>query len=307
VTIPAGRILAVRRFNRFYTKQIGLLDEALLRSPFSLTEARLIYELAQRDHTTPTQLAEELGLDPGYVSRLLKSLEQRGLVDRRSSGSDRRHVLLRLSRDGARAFAALDDASQKQLSVLLSSLSDGNQLRLIDAMARIEAILGAAPAPPPPHVLRPHHVGDLGWVVWRHGVLYAEEYGWNEEFEALVASIVAKFVREYDAARERCWIAEQHGENVGSVFIVKESETVARLRLLLVEPSARGLGLGGHLVEACIRFARQARYECIRLWTNDVLTAARRIYERAGFVLKHEAPHHAFGRDLVEQTWELVL
>jgi DNA-binding MarR family transcriptional regulator/GNAT superfamily N-acetyltransferase len=301
------RVEAVRRFNRFYTRQIGVLEEGLLRSPFSLTEARVLYELAHHRETTATPLAEELGLDAGYLSRILRSFEQRGLIEREASSTDGRQLLIQLSPDGENAFARLNADSRDQLSALLGTLSEGAQERLLDAMLTIEDVLGARPESGTPYILRPHQPGDMGWVVWRHGVLYSQEYGWNEEFEALVADIVSKFVRDFDQKRERCWIAEKNGQNVGSVFLVKESDSVARLRLLLVEPTARGLGIGKRLVEECIRFARRVRFQKITLWTNDVLVAARRIYEQTGFHLVHEGPHRSFGQDLVEQTWELDL
>ena len=298
------RIEAVRRFNRFYTRQIGVLNEGLLRSPFSLTEARVIYELAHHGETTATTLGEELGLDAGYLSRILRGFEVRGLIEREPAPSDARQMLVRLTPRGQDAFAVLNAESRRELQAMLGALSDTDQERLLQAMHVIENVLGAKPETGAPYILRPHQPGDMGWVVWRHGVLYSAEYGWNEEFEALVAEIVAKFIREFDPARERCWIAEQDGENVGSVFLVKESDELARLRLLLVEPSARGLGIGKRLVEECVRFARRVRYRRITLWTNDVLVGARRIYEQTGFHLVHEGPHRSFGQDLVEQTWE---
>jgi DNA-binding MarR family transcriptional regulator/GNAT superfamily N-acetyltransferase len=304
--LPA-RIEALRRFNRFYTKRIGVLDEGLLKSQFSLTEARLIYELAHRAGSTLTDLAAELALDAGYVSRLIGTLESRGIIDKSPGETDRRKVQLRLSPAGVAAFDALDEASQQELAALLSLLSDAQQARLLQATRQIESLLCSDSAPRAALALRTHEPGDLGWVIWRHAELYAKEYGWNEEFEALVAGIVARFVRSFDARLERCWLAERDGERLGSVFLVKESETVGRLRLLLVEPTARGLGVGRCLVETCIRFARQVRYEKLTLWTNDVLVAARHIYEVAGFRLTHQAPHRAFGQDLVEQTWELDL
>jgi len=303
----AYRVEAMRRFNRFYTRRIGVLEEGLLRSPFSLTEARVIYELAHHGQATATPLAQELGLDAGYLSRILRSFEQRGLIEREASSTDGRQLLIQLSPDGENAFARLNADSRKQLTALLGTLPEVAQERLLGAMQVIEEVLGAPPESGTPYILRPHQPGDMGWVVWRHGVLYSQEYGWNEEFEALVADIVSRFVRDFDSRRERCWIAEREGQNVGSVFLVKESDTVARLRLLLVEPSTRGLGIGRRLVDECIRFARRVRYQKITLWTNDVLVAARRIYEQSGFHLVHEGPHRSFGQDLVEQTWELDL
>jgi DNA-binding MarR family transcriptional regulator/GNAT superfamily N-acetyltransferase len=303
------RIEAVRRFNRFYTRQIGLLREGLLRSPFTLAEARVIYELAQRAQTTATELGQELGMDAGYLSRIVRELEGRGLIERRPSDLDRRRQLLSLTDRGREAFAELDTASRGEIEALLVALPVEDQRRLEASMRVIERVLGAGPEPRVPYLLRPPRSGDFGWVVHRHGVLYAEEYGWDETFEALVAEIVADFIRNFDPKRERAWIAERDGENVGSVFLVRhpEREGVAKLRLLLVEPKARGLGIGRRLVQECTRFARQAGYRAITLWTNSVLEAARRIYEREGYRLVHSEPHHSFGHDLVGETWELTL
>lgn len=302
------RIEAVRRFNRFYTRQIGVLREGLLDSPFSLTEARVIYELAHHEDTTATELSEELALDPGYMSRILRSFQQRGLIRKERSDVDGRRKLIRLTDAGESAFAKLNDASRREIRAMLEELSELEQQRLVHAIHTLEEILGAAPEDGVSYILRPHHAGDMGWVIHRHGVLYNREYGWNEEFEALVAKIVADFMESHDPKRERCWIAEREGENVGSVFLVQEaSGRVARLRLLLVEPEARGLGIGSRLVHECTRFARRVGYEKIVLWTNDVLVAARRIYEEEGYRLVEEDPHHSFGQDLVGQTWELEL
>jgi DNA-binding MarR family transcriptional regulator/GNAT superfamily N-acetyltransferase len=301
------RIGAVRRFNRFYTKQIGLLNEGLLRSPFSLTEARVIYELAHHEKTTATELANELGLDAGYLSRILRGFKKQGLIEKQPSETDGRQSLLWLAEQGQEAFATLNARSHNEIEAMLNALSPEAQNRLVEAMHTVEGLLGAQPEQKVPYILRPPQPGDMGWVVQRHGVLYAEEYGWDEQFEALVADIVAKFIQNYDPKRERCWIAEREGENTGSVFLVKQSDTVAKLRLLLVEPDARGLGIGSRLVNECIRFARQAGYSQITLWTQSVLLAARHIYEKAGFQLVQQGPHHSFGHDLVEETWELVL
>lgn len=302
-------IEAVRRFNRFYTKQIGVLQEGLLESPFSLTEARVIYELAHHERTTATHLSRELGLDPGYVSRILRGFEVKGLIEKRPSESDGRRNVLSLTDEGARAFAGLNAASRGEIEALLSGHGESDRRRLLEAMETIERLLEAPPEHRVPYILRPPEAGDLGWVVQRHGVLYAREYGWDERFEALVAGIVAGFVEDQDAKRERCWIAEREGRNVGSVFLVRhpEREGVARLRLLLVEPEARGLGIGTRLVRECTRFARGAGYERITLWTNSVLEAARRLYEREGYRLVEEERHHSFGHDLVGQNWELEL
>jgi DNA-binding MarR family transcriptional regulator/GNAT superfamily N-acetyltransferase len=301
------RVESVRRFNRFYTKQIGVLHEKLLRSPFPLTEARVIYELAHHEKTTATELSIELGLDAGYLSRLLGSFKKRGLIHKQPSQTDGRQSILSLTERGQEAFSMLNSRSRSEVGAMLSDFSAADQNRLVKAMQTIEELLGAQPEHKVAYLLRPHQSGDMGWVAHRHGVLYAEEYGWDEQFEALVASIVAKFVQHYKPKLERCWMAEMGGEIVGSVFLVRKSRTVAQLRLLLVEPKARGLGIGTRLVNECIRFARQVGYRKIVLWTNSVLNAARHIYEEANFHLVHEEPHHSFGHDLIGQTWELKL
>lgn len=299
----------VRRFNRFYTRQIGLLDEVLLRSPFTLPEARVLYEVAHHEETTATHLGGELGLDAGYLSRILQKLETQGLIAKRYSDRDRRQRLVSLTERGQAAFSEINAASRNEIESMLARLSDADRHRLFEAMGAIEEVLGASPEHRVPYILRPHQSGDMGWVVQRHGVLYKREYGWGERFEAQVAEIVAEFVRDYDYRRERCWIAELGGENVGSVFLMRhpERDGVAKLRLLLVDPKARGLGIGKRLVGECTRFARQADYRRITLWTNSVLQAARRIYEAEGYRLVHEEPHDSFGQGLMGQTWELEL
>jgi DNA-binding MarR family transcriptional regulator/N-acetylglutamate synthase-like GNAT family acetyltransferase len=301
------RVDAVRYFNRFFTRQIGVLREGLLHSPYSLTEARILFEISHRDDLTASDLSRELGLDPGYLSRILTRLEQRGLIDKVRSETDGRQRLLSLTSDGKDAFSLLDNRSRDEVAEMLDDLSEGDQLRLLEAMATIEGILTKGFKFAEPFFLRPHEPGDMGWVVYRHGVLYAQEYGWDEHFEALVARIVSDFIDNYDPVRERCWVAEINGEIVGCVFVVKAGETVAKLRLLLVEPKARGLGLGTRLVEECIRFARRAGYQTLTLWTNSVLDAARHIYQEHGFELVEEEEHHSFGHDLVGQNWELTL
>lgn len=301
------RVAAVRKFNRFYTRQIGVLQEGLLGSPFSLTEVRVLYELAHRRKPTATELAGVLGLDTGYLSRILRGFQRRGLIDKTPSQADGRETLLSLTGKGRRTFSPLDARSSAEIGGLLRRLPPAGQIRLVEAMRTIETLLGAEPERRVPFLLRPHQSGDMGWVVHRHGVLYAQEYGWDEQFEALVAEIVAAFIRNFDPKRERCWIAEREGEIVGSVFLVKQSKTVAKLRLLLVEPTARGLGLGSRLVGECERFARQTGYRKIVLWTNSVLRAARHIYEETGYRLVHEERHHSFGHDLIGETWELDL
>jgi DNA-binding MarR family transcriptional regulator/N-acetylglutamate synthase-like GNAT family acetyltransferase len=309
VAVPLRKVDAVRQFNRFYTRRIGVLDEGLLDSPFSLAESRVLYELAERERPTATELASALGLDAGYLSRILHAFERRRLVARTASADDRRQTLLKLTQQGARAFATLEGRTREQIGAMLVDLRPADQRRLIDAMRTIEHLLDGAAAPTSePYLLRPHQPGDMGWVVHRHGLLYAQEYGYDEHFEALVAKIVASFLERFDPRRERCWIAERHGEMVGSVFLVKKSKTVAKLRLLLVEPSARGLGIGARLVSECVRFAKQAGYQTITLWTQSELTAARHLYERAGFRLTRKKRHDSFGKkNLIAETWDLTL
>ena len=301
------RVGEVRRFNRFWTRRIGVLREGYLESPFSLTEVRVLYELAHCEEATASELGKELGLDTGYLSRILRGFEERGMISRKPSEVDGRRSLLRLTEGGRKAFAPLDARSREDIGAMLDGLSAAEQDRLVEAMRVIEGLFGARPEPKVPYMLRQHDTGDMGWVVHRHGVLYAREYGWDERFEALVARIVADFIDDYDPAKERCWIAERDGEIVGCVFVVKESDTVAKLRLLLVEPEARGLGLGTRLVEECVRFAGSRGYEKLTLWTNSVLDAARRIYEEQGFEIVEEEEHHSFGKDLIGQNWELKL
>ncbi len=301
------RISAVRSFNRFFTRQIGVLREGLLHSPYSLTESRLLYELAHRHNLTASELVRELGLDPGYLSRTLSRLERQGLIKKVRSREDGRQRLLHLTPQGEESFALINKRSRDEVAEMLGDLSEGEQQRLLEAMETIKGILGQGFKYSEPFLLRPHEPGDMGWVTHRHGVLYAQEYGWDERFEALVAQIVADFVNNYNPRKERCWIAEMNNQIVGSVFVVKASDTVAKLRLLLVEPKARGLGLGARLVDECVRFARRSGYQTLTLWTNSILHAARRIYEKAGFVLVNEEEHHSFGHDLVGQYWELGL
>lgn len=301
------QVEAVRRFNRFYTPQIGLLQEGYLDSPFSLTQVRVLYELAHADGTTAAELAHGLSLDRGYLSRMIRGFTEVGLVEQQPSPTDRRRRILTLTEHGRSVFDPLDRRSHDDVAALLRGLSGQDRRRLVSAMDAIEEILGETSTAPVPYVLRPPRPGDLGWVVQRHGAIYAEEYGWDETFEGLVAEIVAGFARHHDRTRERCWIAEVDGENVGSVFLVRKSDDVAQLRLLLVEARARGLGIGRRLVEECITFARLGRYRALMLWTNDVLVAARRIYESAGFRLVEEERHCSFGHDLVGQNWELTL
>ena len=301
------RVGAVRRFNRFWTRRIGVLREGYLESPFSLTEVRVLYELARSEETTASELGKELGLDAGYLSRILRGFQERGLISKKPSITDGRRSLLRLTEEGQETFASLDARSREDVGAMLGALSAAEQDRLIGAMRTVEELLGAQPEAKVPYLLRPHEPGDMGWVVHRHGILYAREYGWDERFEALVARIVADFVDNFDPAKERCWIAESDHAILGCVFIVKGSDTVAKLRLLLVEPEARGLGLGTRLIEECVRFARSRGYEKLTLWTNSVLDAARHIYEEKGFEIVEEEEHHSFGKYLVGQNWELKL
>jgi DNA-binding MarR family transcriptional regulator/GNAT superfamily N-acetyltransferase len=297
----------VRRFNRAYTRRIGVLRDDFLKSPYSLAEARVLYELANRKNPTAGEIGAELGLDHGYLSRILRGFHERGLIIKTPSPNDRRQSLLSLTVKGRMAFAPLDQRSQNEVAAMIGKLSMADQNRLVAAMSTIEHMLGETPSPQIPYVLRPPRPGDMGWIVSRHGALYGEEYGWDERLEALTAEIVAAFVRNQDHKRERCWIAERDGENVGSVFLVRETDEVARLRLLLVGPNARGLGIGARLVEEALRFARETRYRTIKLWTHSVLTAARHVYERAGFRLIESNEHNEFGRTLVGETWELEL
>ena len=305
--VAGSRIAAVRQFNRFYTKQIGVLQHGLLDSPFSLAEARVLFELAHRSRPTATQLGADLGLDAGYLSRILRGFERKGLVRKARSAEDGRERFLTLTDAGRKAFARLDARSADAVRTLLGRCTAPDQKRIVGAMTTIENLLEPQQASQGTVALRELRPGDLGWIVHRHGALYAQEYGYDATFEALVAEIAAHFVREFDAERERGWVAEIDGQIVGSVLLVKKSARVAKLRLLLVEPQARGQGIGRKLVAACIAFARAAGYRKITLWTQSTLFAARRVYEQAGFRLTHEEPHKSFGHDLVAQTWELAL
>jgi DNA-binding MarR family transcriptional regulator/N-acetylglutamate synthase-like GNAT family acetyltransferase len=278
-----------------------------LKSPFSLTEARVLYELAHQENLTAAELGRELELDAGYLSRILGSFEKRGLISRNVSKADGRQSLMKLTPKGRKAFAPLNARSNEEVAEMLRGLAPAEQRRLVKAMETIEGLLESQTRASVPFILRPPQPGDMGLVVQCHGVLYSEEYGWDERFEGLVAEIVAKFIDNYDPKRERCWIAEKDGEMVGSVFLVKQTDDVAKLRLLLVEPAARGLGIGARLISECVRFARQAGYSKITLWTNSVLRTARHLYERAGFILVSAESHESFGQDLVAETWELTL
>jgi DNA-binding MarR family transcriptional regulator/GNAT superfamily N-acetyltransferase len=323
----SARIAALRAFNRFYTRRIGVLHEQLLGTGFNLAESRVLWELA---HLAPDEagisaadLARRLDLDPGYLSRLLKAMKTRKLLQSHPAAADGRQQHLSLSAAGRRAFAPLDSRAQAQMAELLAPLGDAERQRLVEAMQAIESLLGERATDRPPYLLRAHGPGDIGWVVARHGAIYAREYQWDATFEALVARIAAQFLERFEPRREACWIAERPtsrgvkgtGENLGCVFLVQarhddvgEPEAgVAQLRLLLVEPSARGMGIGARLVAECERFARQAGYRRIRLWTQSTLTAARTIYQAAGYRLIGTEPHHSFGHDLVGEVWELAL
>jgi DNA-binding MarR family transcriptional regulator/ribosomal protein S18 acetylase RimI-like enzyme len=307
--IANDRIARVRRFNRFYTRQLGVLRKTYLDSPYSLGEARVLYEVAKGGAPTASDIARVLDLDAGYLSRTLRNFEKRGLIERKVSTSDGRQSHLALSARGRQSFAPLERRSQRDTAAMLARLSPADESRLIAAMATIEQLLDGAPAensPPQRHysLRQPRH-GDFGWIVKRHAELYAQEYGWVAPFEGVCAQIVADFVNTFDDKRERCWIAEMAGENVGSIMLAKDSETVARIRLLLVDPKARGLGLGRHLADECIRFARDAGYRKMRLWTHSVLTAARHIYQQAGFKLMRSEEHESWGRPVVSEHWDL--
>ncbi len=298
---------AVRRFNRLYTKKIGVLHNGYLRTQFSLAEARVLYELAHRENPTASEIGKALELDLGYLSRILRSFEGRGLLARTRSKRDGRQSLLSLTAEGKEAFATLDQRSQDEIGKLLNDVGSDDRSRLVTAIQQIEALLGERSEAHTPYLLRPHRPGDMGWVVHRHAVLYAQEYHFDARFEALVAEVVAQFIRNFDPRREHCWIAENEGQIVGSIFLVRESDRSAKLRLLLLEPGARGQGIGRRLVEECVRFAGQAGYRTVTLWTQNVLIAARRIYEQAGFRRISEERHSNFGPEVVGEVWELAL
>jgi DNA-binding MarR family transcriptional regulator/GNAT superfamily N-acetyltransferase len=301
------QIAAVRAFNRFYTRKLGVLDQQLLKSPFSLSEARVLYELAHRDDLAAKEIGTELGLDPGYLSRIIQNFDENGLITRKPLPSDRRQYRLSLTAKGRQAFAKLDRSSHDDVADMLATLPRGDGNRLIGAMATIERLLGASRVSVPTAILREPRPGDMGWVVQSHGALYASEYGFDSSFEGLVAEIAAKFLTSFDASRERCWIADIDGAQVGSVFLVRHTDAVAKLRLLLVDPAGRGQGLGQRLVGECIAFAQACGYRKITLWTQSILVAARKIYQDAGFVQVATEPHRSFGQSLVGETWEREL
>ena len=302
----ADRIAAVRQFNRFYTQRIGVLQDGFAESPFSLTQARVLYEILHRDSATASEIGSELGLDAGYLSRILRDFAKRGLIAKQRSRQDGRQVHLTITPRGRKAFAPLEAHSQTEVGAMLGALASDDQTRLVAAMQTVKAMLTGRHEDEA-YTLRPHQPGDMGWIVSRHGVLYAEEYGWDERLEAVAAEIVAAFLRNFDPERERCWIAERDGERLGCVMLVKETARTARLRLLLVEPRARGLGIGARLVDECVAFARAAGYRQITLWTHTVLAAARRIYQGAGFRLVKTWHHDEFGKTLESESWELTL
>jgi len=304
--IPAQQIEAVRGFNRFYTQRIGVLDP-YLGSEFSLTEVRVLYELAHREQATASELGRDLALDAGYLSRILRRFEAQGWLARKPSPSDARQSLLALTASGRQAFEPLQQKSRDEAAALLSPLAPGDRQRLMEALATVQRLLEPASAPLRTVVLREPRPGDLGWVVQQHGEIYAREYGWNSEFEALVAGVAAEFIQKFDPAWEKGWIAELDGERVGSVFVVRKSATVAQLRLLILTPPARGLGLGARLVDECIAFARGKGYRKMLLWTNSCLDAARAIYAQRGFQLVKSEAFRGYGHDLVGETWELKL
>jgi DNA-binding MarR family transcriptional regulator/N-acetylglutamate synthase-like GNAT family acetyltransferase len=300
-----NQVAAVRAFNRFYTRKLGVLDQHLLKSPFSLSEARVLYELAHREEISAKQIGGELGLDPGYLSRIIQKFDEDGLITRTPLASDRRQYQLSLTAKGRQTFARINRASHDEVAAMLTRLPPDDRARLTAAMGTIERLLGEAAAPRA--VLRDPRPGDMGWVVQSQSALYASEYGFDSSYEALVAEIVAKFLTSFDASRERCWIADLDGIPIGSVFVVRHSDDVAKLRLLLVDPAGRGQGLGKRLVGECITFARACGYRKITLWTQSILIAARKIYQDAGFVLVKSEPHRSFGQDLVGETWERPL
>jgi DNA-binding MarR family transcriptional regulator/GNAT superfamily N-acetyltransferase len=301
------QIAVVRAFHRFYTRKLGVLGQHLMKSPFSLSEARVLYELAHREDLAAKEIGIELGLDPGYLSRIIQSFDENGLITRKPLPADRRQYRLSLTAKGRQAFARLDRSSHDDVADMLAALPRGDGKRLIEAMAVIERLLGATGVSPPPAILREPRPGDMGWVVQSHGSLYASEYGFDGSFEGLVAEIAAKYLASFDASRERCWIADIDGAQVGSVFLVRHTDEVAKLRLLLVDPAGRGQGLGTRLVGECIAFAQACGYRKITLWTQSILLAARKIYQDAGFVLVATEPHRSFGQSLIGETWELEL
>src|SRR3984957_1014586 len=305
----AGAIDRIREFNRLYTRQLGLLDQGLLGSEFTLTEARVLYELANHDDTTATEIARELGIDLGYMSRLIKKFDRRRYIKRTRSRIDARQSRLQLTEKGRKVFDPLDRAARSQIAAMLGPMAPDQRVELLGAMQSVRRLLqpGSEKHAHKPYSIRGLQIGDVGWITHRQGILYAQEYGWDGTYEALVAEILAGFVKNVHQHREGAWFAERDGAILVSVFLVRASDSLAKLRLLYVEPTARGLGLGKHLVHECIEFARAKGYRALTLWTNDVLTSARRIYEAVGFQLTSQERHHSFGKDLKGQTWDLAL
>ncbi|MHA2356308.1 MAG: bifunctional helix-turn-helix transcriptional regulator/GNAT family N-acetyltransferase [Candidatus Thorarchaeota archaeon] len=297
----------IRQFNRFYTKRIGLLNKGLLRTEFSLSQARVIFELAQQEQITSSEIVKKLGIDPSYLSRILSTFERENLIDKKKSDKDNRQWMLRLTAKGKDAFRELDDRAGEEIREMLQNMSSENQHRFMKAINTMEDVLGAKSSPALSYLIRPHRAGDIGWIVHRHGVIYSEEYGWDETFEALTAEILAKFIQSHNLKRERIWIAEQDGEIVGSVMIVDAGNQVAQLRLLLVEPKVRGKGIGRKLIEECIDFSRRNGYKKIKLWTQSNLLAARHLYLEYGFELVKDESHKSFGHELTAEFWELQL
>ncbi|HEX6047653.1 MAG TPA: helix-turn-helix domain-containing GNAT family N-acetyltransferase [Gemmatimonadaceae bacterium] len=303
----SAAIAAIRGFNRVYTRRIGVLDEGHLHTPWSLAEGRVLYELAHREAPTATEVGEALGLDPGYLSRILRKFDHHGLITRERSSIDARRTHLRLTKKGAREFARLDQLASDDVAAMLAGLSPLERRRLLSAAETMRSVIAPESSDRTSYRLRRLRVGDIGWIAHRQAVLYHEEYGWNEHYESLIARIMADFVDNFKPDRERCWIAERHGEIVGSIFVVEREPKVAQLRLLYVEPSARGLGIGTRLVKEVIKFARKAGYEKVVLWTNDVLVSARKIYQAEGFTLASQEPNDQFGPAMHSQFWELLL
>jgi DNA-binding MarR family transcriptional regulator/GNAT superfamily N-acetyltransferase len=310
-SIAESRIAAVRRFNRVYTRQIGVLRKTYLDSPYSLGEARVLYEIARQNSPTASDIGRALDVDAGYLSRVLRRFEKGGLIARTASAQDARQSHLALTARGKKAYKPLEARVQRDTGDMLGKLAPADQARLIAAMGTIETLLGGESATKPieerGYSLRPPVPGDFGWVVKRNAELYAQDYQWTEPFEGVCAQIVADFANKYDAKRERCWIAEMNGERIGCIFLAQETATVARIRLLLVDPKARGLGLGARLVDECVNFARTAGYKKITLWTHSVLTAARHIYQKNGFKLMRSEKHKSWGRPVVSEHWDLEL
>lgn len=300
------QVAALRAFNRFYTRKIGVLD-GTASSPFSLAEARVLYELAHQGQPTASSICKQLGLDAGYMSRILRDFERRNLLRRKRSVNDERQKSLALTEKGRRAFTPLEERSNHDVAAMFEALSSDDRIRLVKAAQTIQSLLGDDTEQKVPYLLRTHQPGDLGWIVYRQALLYAEEYGWDNAYEALASEIVAQFIKQFDPKFECCWIAEKDGERVGGLFLAKASEEVAKLRLLHVEQAARGLGIGTRLVQECIRFSQRAGYKKITLWTQSILLAARHIYKKAGFQVVHQEKHHSFGKDLIAETWELDL